>query len=230
MRDTSQWIQVIFLFGLVFIYLFNLYKLPAELYGLKDFIYFLNIAFIGLIMSAIGSRFVLPVISNEGKSFWMYKTAPVTMKQYVLRKAFVYGIPLVFTGLIVAFVSVRVLKTNSFVAYLTFFSVICVTGVIAAVGTGFGAYFADFNIKNPEELVTGAAGLAYMFVSFIFTALVLFFESGVIKDYYWSRLVKAVTFDPAAHWINFAAIGIMAVAISAAALWAGIDKLNKIEI
>jgi ABC-2 type transport system permease protein len=230
LRDTSQWIQVIFLFGLVFIYLFNLYKLPSELYGLKDFIYFLNIAFIGLIMTAIGARFVLPVISNEGKSFWMYKTAPVTMKQYVLRKTFVYGMPLIFTGLVVSFISIGVLKSNAFVNYLTFFSVMCVTAVITAVGTGFGAYFADFNIKNPEELVTGAAGLAYMFVCFIFTALVLFFESGVIKAYYMSRLVKAYTFNPADYWTNFAAVGIMAVVVSAVALWLGISKLNKMEI
>ena len=160
----------------------------------------------------------------------MYKTAPVTMKQYVLRKAFVYGIPLVITGLIVAIVSVRVLKSNAFVNYLTFFSVICVTVVISSVGTGFGAYFADFNIKNPEELVTGAAGLAYMFVSFIFTALVLFFESGVIKNYYMSKLVKAHTFSPLEHWTNFAAVGIITAAVSAAALWAGINKLNKMEI
>jgi ABC-2 type transport system permease protein len=230
LRDTSQWIQVVFLCGLVFIYLFNLYKLPSELYGLRDFIYFLNIAFIGLIMSAIGARFVLPVISNEGRSFWMYKTAPVTMKQYVLRKAFVYGIPLVFTGLVVALVSVKVLKSNAFVNYLTFFSIICVTAVIAAVGTGFGAYFADFNIKNPEELVTGAAGLAYMFVSFIFTALVLFLESGVIKAYYMSRLVKAYTFIPADYWTNFALVGIIAAVVSVSALWAGVAKLEKLEI
>ena len=72
-RDTSQWIQVVFLFGLVFIYLFNIYKLPADLYGLKDFIFFLNIAFIGLILTAVGARFVLPVISNEGRSFWIYQ-------------------------------------------------------------------------------------------------------------------------------------------------------------
>lgn len=230
LRDTSQWIQVIFLFGLVFIYLFNLYKLPSELYGLKDFIYFLNIAFIGLIMSAIGSRLVLPVISNEGKSFWMYKTAPVTMKQYVLRKAFVHGLPIVATGLLVAFVSVNVLKSSMFVNYLTFFSVLCVTVVIASVGTGFGAYFADFKIKHPEQLVTGAAGLAYMFVSFIFTALVLVIESGVIKAYYMSRLIKAYTFNPADYWTNFAAIGIIAAAVSTAALWAGINKLERMEI
>jgi ABC-2 type transport system permease protein len=230
LRDTSQWIQVIFLFGLVFIYLFNLYKLPSELYGLRDFIYFLNIAFIGLIMSAIGARFVLPVISNEGKSFWMYRTAPVTMRQYVLRKALVYGLPLIAAGMCVALVSVYVLKPNAFVNGLTFFSVACVTVVIASVGTGFGAYFADFSIKNPEELVTGAAGLAYMFVSFIFTALVLVLESGAIRDYYMGRIVKANPFNPAEHWINFTLIGIMTAGISAAALWAGINKLNKMEI
>jgi hypothetical protein len=69
-----------------------------------------------------------------------------------------------------------------------------------------------------------------MFVSFIFTALVLFFESGIIKAYYMSRLVKAYTFNPADYWTNFALVGIIAFAVSAGALWMGMAKLEKMEI
>ncbi len=229
-RDTSQWIQLVFLTGIVFIYLFNLYKLPSELYGLKDFIFFLNIGFIGMVLSAVGARFVLPVISTEGKGFWIFKTAPMSMEQFVMYKFIVYSLPLVITGQIVAFISVSMLKPGAFIDILTFFSTFFITIVISSVGIGFGAYFANFNIKNPEDLITGVAGLAYMFVSFLFVALVLFIEAGIVKDYYMSRLVKAYAFKPWSYTVNFLLIFLAAIIISSAAIWAGIRKLKRMEI
>jgi ABC-2 type transport system permease protein len=229
-RDTSQWIQVVFLFGLVFIYLFNIYKLPAELYGLKDFIFFLNIAFIGLILSAVGARFVLPVISNEGRSFWVFKAAPITMARYVMYKFLVYSVPLILTGQIVAIISIKMLRSSGFINYVTLYSIFFVTLVIASVGAGFGAFFADFNIKNPESLVTGAAGLAYMFVSFIYIAAVMALESGAVREFYISRLVRAMKFSAAGYAGNFALVAVIAIVISAAALWAGTARLNRMEI
>ena len=160
LRDTSQWIQVVFLMGIVFIYLFNLYKLPAELYGLKDFIFFLNIGFIGLVLSAVGARFVLPVISTEGKGFWIFRSSPVGMKEYMLYKLVAYGALMVLIGQIVATVSVYILKPGGFVAGLTYFSTFFITAVIASAGLGLGGYFANFNIRNPEELMTGSTNLA----------------------------------------------------------------------
>ncbi|HRU39459.1 MAG TPA: hypothetical protein P5511_06240, partial [Candidatus Goldiibacteriota bacterium] len=229
-RDTSQWIQVVFLIGLVFIYLFNLYKLPSELFGLREFIFFLNIAFIGLIMSAVGSRFVLPCVSNEGKSFWVFKAGPVSMAAFLARKTIFFGTPLVAASMAVAFFSLKVLKPGVFVAWLTIFSVFCISCVIACCGAGLGAFFADFEIKNPEDMVTGPAGLAYMFVCFLFTATVLAVESPMIKAYYMSRLIKAYSFNPADYWTNFAAVGIMATVISVLSVKMGIKKLENTEI
>lgn len=229
LRDTSQWIQVVFLAGIVFIYLFNLYKLPAELFGLRDFIFFLNIGFIGMVLAAVGSRFVLPVISTEGKGFWIFKTAPVTMPRYVMYKFFVYSLPLIITGQLVALVSINILKPGEFVNYLTLYSTFFITVVIASVGIGFGAYFANFNIKNPEDLITGAAGLAYMFLSFLYVALVLVIEAGIVKDYYMAQIVKAQVFRPSRYIINYLLIMAAALAISIPALLAGINKLKNME-
>lgn len=229
LRDTSQWIQVVFLAGIVFIYLFNLYKLPAELFGLRDFIFFLNIGFIGMVLAAVGSRFVLPVISTEGKGFWIFKTAPVTMPRYVMYKFFVYSLPLIITGQLVALVSINILKPGEFVNYLTLYSTFFITVVIASVGIGFGAYFANFNIKNPEDLITGAAGLAYMFLSFLYVALVLVIEAGIVKDYYMAQIVTARVFNPSGYIMNYLLIMAAAFAISIPALLAGINKLKNME-
>jgi ABC-2 type transport system permease protein len=228
-RDTSQWIQVVFLAGIIFIYLFNLYKLPAELFGLRDFIFFLNIGFIGMVLAAVGSRFILPVISIEGKGFWIFKTAPVTMEKYVMRKFFTYSIPVVLTGQFVSVMSIMMLKPGLFVNYLTLYSTFCITVVIASAGTGLGAYFADFNIKNPEDLITGAAGLAYMFLTFIYVAIVLVLEAPVVKDYYMAALVKAKPFIPGDYMVNYILIFLLAAGISVPVLMAGIKKLKYME-
>lgn len=229
LRDTSQWIQVVFLAGIIFIYLFNLYKLPAELFGLRDFIFFLNIGFIGMVLAAVGSRFVLPVISTEGKGFWIFKTAPITMRRYVLYKFLVYSVPIIITGQIVALISINILKPGEFVNYLTLYSTFFITIVIASTGIGFGAYFADFNIKNPEDLITGVAGLAYMFLSFIYVAIVLVAEAGIVKDYYMAQIVKAMVFDPSKYMLNYVIIMGAALIISVPVLIAGINKLKKME-
>lgn len=228
-RDTAQWIQVVFLFGLVVIYLFNMYKLPDQLFNLRNVIYFLNIGFIGFVMSAIGARLVLPVISSEGRGFWIYRSAPFALRNYVLYKLVAYGLPVMATGLVVAGISLYILKADSFVVFLTIFSTFCATLVISGVGTGFGAYFADFSIKNPEEMITGVAGLAYMFATFIFIGLLLWFEAGAVRDYYVSTVVNEKTFHPEKYIPEAAAIIGITLAFTILPMIAGIKKLEKME-
>ncbi|PKL92943.1 MAG: hypothetical protein CVV21_00950 [Candidatus Goldiibacteriota bacterium HGW-Goldbacteria-1] len=229
-RDTSQWIQVVFLFGVVVIYLFNMYKMPSELFDLKNVIYFLNIGFIGFIISAIGSRFILPVISVEGRAFWIYRSAPTTMTKYVIDKFIAYGIPMMIIGLVIALLSIRILKSDPFINYVTIFSTVCVTLVISGVGTGFGGYFANFKIKNAEEMITGVAGLSYMFVTMVFIGITLALVADPVRDYYRSTLVRAIVFNPREYIWLFAAAFVSSVAITVFSLWAGINRLKKMEI
>lgn len=229
-RDTSQWIQVVFLFGVVVIYLFNIYKLPSDLFNLKNIIYFLNIGFIGFVMAAIGSRFILPVISIEGRAFWIYKSAPVTMTKYIINKFLAYGIPVMITGILVALISIKILRSDEYINFVTLFSTVCVTLVISAVGTGFGGLFANFTIKNPEEMITGAAGLTYMFVTMVFIGIMLAFIATPVRQYYMTSMVKAMVFNPKDYIWFFAAAAFLAAVISVISLWAGIKKLEKMEI
>lgn len=229
-RDTTQWIQLVFLFGIIFLYLFNIYKLPADLFNLREVIYFLNIGFIGLVMSAVGARLILPVISMEGKSFWIVKTLPLTIKKYIFYKLLIYTIFIVSTGLLISILSLNLLKTDKIINFITVFSTVLITSVIAGCGIGLGAVFADFKIKNPEDLITGIAGLFYMFITFLFIALLLFLEAGPVKDYYLSKILKFKEFNIAKYFINFILIIIIAFLTVGISVWAGIKRLEKLEI
>ncbi|MFP4467187.1 MAG: putative ABC transporter permease subunit [Candidatus Goldiibacteriota bacterium] len=229
-RDTSQWIQVVFLMGIIIIYLFNMYKLPADVFNLRNLIYFLNIGFIGFVLAAVGARFVLPVISVEGRGFWIYKTAPVAIEKYVMDKFLIYGIPVMIIGQIVAWVSILILKSGGFINYVTVFSAFMTTLVISGAGAGLGAFFADFNIKNPEDLITGFAGLTYMFITMLYVGLILVLEAGPVRAYYMSGLTKGNEFIFRDHIWNFAAIAVLGAALTAMLLASGISRLKKMEI
>ena len=230
-RDTSQWIQVVFLFGLVAIYLFNMYKLPEDLFNLKNIIYFLNIGFVGFVLAAVGARLILPVISTEGRAFWIMRVAPVSMTRYVLYKLINFGLPLVLLGQVVAAASIYILKSDAFINYITMFSTFVITVAIASMGVGFGAYFAKFTIKNPEDLITGVAGLVYMFASSIFIVLVLMVESRVVKDYYMSQMIHApqYAFHPVKYIPHFAGIIGLMVFAAWGTLTMGIKHLETLE-
>lgn len=229
LRDTSQWIQIVFLFGLVVIYLFNIYKLPSELFDIKTIIFFLNIGFIGFVLAAVGARLILPVISTEGRGFWIFRTAPLSMGRYVRQKFITYCIPMVITGQAVALLSIAFLKTDQFVSFLTIVSTLLITVVISGVGIGFGALFADFTVKNPEELITGAAGITYMFVCILFVCGLMVLEAGPARDYYMTKMVKARHFDVNAYWAEVALAVAVACAVVVAAIAAGTQKLKKME-
>ncbi|HDT15098.1 MAG TPA: hypothetical protein ENN55_02700 [Firmicutes bacterium] len=229
-RDTSQWIQVVFLFGIIIIYLFNMYKLPADVFNLRNIIYFLNIGFIGFVLAAVGARFVLPVISIEGKGFWLYKSAPITMEKYILNKFLTYGIPVVITGQVVAWISILILKSDPFINQVTVFSTFMATLVISGAGTGLGAFFANFNIKNPEDLITGFAGLAYMFSTILYIGAILVLEADPVKAYYMSKLSKTREFIFAEHIWNFAAVAVIGILLTVIFLWAGTSRLKRMEV
>jgi hypothetical protein len=69
-RDISQWSQFAIFFGLLGLYFlnlraFNYHNAYASMIG------YLNLAVVGLILSTFTTRFVYPMISLEGRRFWI---------------------------------------------------------------------------------------------------------------------------------------------------------------
>lgn len=220
-REPSQWGQILLLASLVLIYVFNLSRIPPDLTrGLRSLLFFLNLGFIGLILTAVAARFLFPLVSLEGKSFELLRLAPVSMERYLWTRLAAGIAPLVILGLALVGFSVPMLGTDPFMAFVAAGTVIGMTGAIGALALGCGAGFAQFRISNPEEIITSLGGFVFMVLSTLYVCVVIWLESQPVRVYYLAALFRR----------PFQAHGLAVAAFSAAVVLTGIAVVASIRL
>ncbi|HEY6010615.1 MAG TPA: hypothetical protein VIX18_04015, partial [Nitrospirota bacterium] len=98
-RDTSQWSQLFLLFALMVVYIYSFKLLPLERaampsFFLQNLISFLNLGMVGFVTSAVAVRFVFPAVSLEGASFWIIRSAPLSISDFLWAKFWSSALPL----------------------------------------------------------------------------------------------------------------------------------------
>lgn len=166
LRDVSQWVQLLPLLALVLLYLYNFRVLDLEripyMSGLVKNVYaFVNLGMAGFVMATVAVRFVFPSVSAEGPAFWIIRTAPVSMHDFLWSKFWTSLVPvLLFTeGLTIA--------ANELLAVDPFLKVVAVAGIafmtLALVGlaTGLGAHYPRFD-ADPTQAAGSYGGVMFM--------------------------------------------------------------------
>ncbi len=169
-RDKSQWSQLFLLGGMIAVYLYNFSVLPLERslvprYFLQVVLNFLNLGLAGFVIASIATRFVFPGVSLEGGSFWLLKSAPVSLRRFLWAKMFVLTVPLVLLGQFLVYVSSRILGSDNGITTVACVVVFTLTLAIVALGTGMGAVYPRFEVENPAQISTGIGGVLYMISS-----------------------------------------------------------------
>lgn len=169
-RDKSQWSQLLLLGGMIVVYLYNFSVLPLERspmprYLLEIVLNFLNLGLAGFVIASIATRFVFPGVSLEGNSFWLLKSAPVSLRRFLWSKMFVLTLPLMALGQFLVYVSSRILGSGNGITAVACLVVLTLTLAVVALGTGMGAVFPRFEVENPAQISTGIGGVLYMVTS-----------------------------------------------------------------
>ena len=78
-RDPVQWSQFMIFFGLLGLYFANIRRFSYDVNytAWVNMISFLNLAVVGLILSTFTTRFIFPMLSLEGRRFWILGMLPV---------------------------------------------------------------------------------------------------------------------------------------------------------
>src|SRR5262249_61454977 len=103
-RDPAQWSQFLIFFGLLAFYFLSIPRLG---YGVqspswRNLVRFLNLSVTALILSTFTSRFIFPLLSLEGRNFWVLGLLPLKREAILWGKfAFASGISLVSTEALV---------------------------------------------------------------------------------------------------------------------------------
>ncbi len=164
-RDPAQWSQLLILAAIGALYVLNFrYIRAVSGTGLvADLgLHFLNLGLSGFVSLALAARFVFPAVSLEGPSFWLVRTAPVTVAEFLAAKAASLSLPLVlFADLLVVTTHVA-LGIAPLLVVVSVLTVTPLTVGLVHLGIGLGARHPSFRSDNAAAIATGVGGLLFM--------------------------------------------------------------------
>jgi ABC-2 type transport system permease protein len=170
LRDPAQWSQFLIFFGLLAFYFLNIPRLG---YGIqspswRNLISFLNLAVTALILSTFTSRFIFPLLSLEGRNFWVLGLFPLRREQILWGKfAFSVGISLWATELLV-FLSDLMLGMGPMIIalHVAMVAVLCLG--LSGISVGLGARLPNLRESDPSKIAVGFGGTLNLLVSLVF--------------------------------------------------------------
>jgi len=236
-RDASQWTQIFLLIALIVVYLMNFRlipfdKLPDLSFFLKNLFSFLNLGLAGFVLSAMAVRFIYPSISLEGKNFWLLKSSPLTIREFLWSKFLTNILPFIILGEILIVVSNIFLKVTNFIMVLGIISIFFMVFAIVGLGVGIGAIFPRFHLDNPAKIATGFGGFLFMIVSLLFVGLTVTLEGYPTYIIFFAQLrhYELTFLDTIIIFICFAAAFILNILAFYLPVKLGIKYLENIEV
>lgn len=230
-RDPVQWSQFLIFFGLLGLYFLNIDRFSAKSSDVSyvtwvNMVSFLNLAVVGLILSTFTTRFIFPMLSLEGRRFWVLGLMPVSRRTLVISKFVFAGIGSWGPCALLVLLSDLMLRLPLLVLLVHQLTTVMLCFGLAAMAVGLGAMMPDFRESSPSKIAAGFGGTLnlvlsalYIIVMVVLTALPCHFYHIATRSSLHNRL-----FDPESlkWWLVGGAV--TAVAVSAASITISLRK------
>jgi len=173
-RDSTTISQIILICSLIFLYLFNLAKLPFENYPeVKNLIAFLNIGMIGLILSAISVRFIFPVFSLNMNFFATVFSYPSNRKKVFNSFVKFYLYPVLFIGLMLGYLSGKILNVYKSIFFIEMIVIFISSIIVVNLSFSFGIIYSVKKYENLSQIESSEGGILTMITLFFYFILTL---------------------------------------------------------
>ena len=172
-RDPIHWSQFLIFFGLLGLYFINVRRLQygGPMDAWMTMVGFLNVAVVGLILSTFTTRFIFPMISMEGRRFWVLGTLPIHRDTILWGKllfaCFVSVIPCAGLVLVSDFV-LKIVERAPLVALIHQLTCWSMCVGLSALAVGLGARLPDFRESSPSRIAAGFGGTLNLVLSALF--------------------------------------------------------------
>jgi ABC-2 type transport system permease protein len=174
-RDPAQWSQFLIFFGLLAIYFLSIRGLGYDEQNpfWTNLLSFLNLAVTALILSTFTSRFIFPLLSLEGRNFWILGLLPLRRDAILWGKfAFASGISLVATEILVVLSDLMLrVGTGMIALHVGMVAILCLG--LSGISVGLGARLPNLKEDDPSKIAAGFGGTLNLLVSLIFIFLIV---------------------------------------------------------
>ena len=212
LRDPAQWSQFAIFFGVLALYVANMRTSSPKFDQAfwQHFITLLNTVACLLVLATLTTRFIFPLVSLEGRRFWILGLAPVSRRLIVRQKLL---LSLAVTGPItvgLAALSSWRLALAPVPFAISIATVTAASFALSGLAVGLGSLFPDFTADEPSRVVSGMGGTLTFILSLAYVIAVATVETAALR---WARL----TATGASAWRVAAALAVI-VALTAVAM------------
>lgn len=178
LRDVSQWSQLLLLLALMLVYLYNfqvldLERIPYMSGVIKNVYAFLNLAMAGFVMSTVSVRFVFPAVSAEGAAFWIIRTAPISMRDFLWSKFWTGLVPVLLLTEVLIVAGNELLGVDPFLKRLSAVAIVFMAFALVGLACGLGARYPRFAADNPSQVAGSYGGIAFMILAVLFIIVMI---------------------------------------------------------
>jgi ABC-2 type transport system permease protein len=177
-RDPVQWSQFLIFFGLLGLYFLNIdsfFGAGATISrdAWTNMVSFLNLAVVGLILSTFTTRFIFPMISLEGRRFWVLGLMPVKRETIVWSKFLFAALGSLGPCSLLVLASDLMLRVDGMVLAIHQFTTLLLCSGLAALAVGLGAMMPNFREPSPSKIAAGFGGTLNLVLSALYIILVV---------------------------------------------------------
>jgi ABC-2 type transport system permease protein len=234
LRDVSQWSQLLLLLALVLVYLFNfrvldLDRIPAMGGVVKNLYAFVNLGMAGFVMATIAVRFVFPAVSSEGSAFWIIRSAPVSMRDFLWSKFWIALFPVLLLSEGLTIAGNELLGVDPFLKVVAAVAIAFMSLAIVGLATGFGARYPRFSADNPSQVAGSYGGIAFMIVAVLYVLVIIALLGWPSSLWLWRsvRRFRVTDTQRVLMALCFVAAASLSVAIWRLSMRAGVRALQR---
>ncbi|MEM8865864.1 MAG: hypothetical protein AAGF31_10010 [Planctomycetota bacterium] len=239
-RDPVQWSQFLIFFGLLGLYFLNIDRFSNPSNDVSymtwvNMVSFLNLAVVGLILSTFTTRFIYPLISLEGRRFWVLGLMPIRRETIVWSKFAFAAIGSWAPCAVLVLLSDLMLQVPRLVVGVHQLTNVLLCIGLAAMAVGLGASMPDFREASPSKIAAGFGGTLNLVLSAVYIIVIValtalpchfyliadsqplresLFNSGYLKTWFFGGTGLAM---------------VLGVAATVLPLWFGIRAFNRLE-
>lgn len=236
LRDVSQWSQLLLLVALMLVYLYNfrvldLDRLPYMSGVVKNLYAFLNLAMAAFVMATVAVRFVFPAVSAEGAAFWVIRTAPISLRDFLWSKFWSGLVPVLVLSEILIVAGNELLGVDPFLKQMSAVAIVFMSFALVGLATGLGARYPRFAADNPSQVAGSYGGVAFMIVAVLFILVMIGLLGWPSSVYLFSQVRNRplTEFQQVMFYICFASAASLSIAIWLLGMRSGVRALQAMD-
>jgi ABC-2 type transport system permease protein len=231
-REPSQWAQVLVFMVLVVLYFVNVRGFYEEDIGrpYRSAVSFINLGATALLLCAYTGRFIFPMLSLEGRKFWILGLLPLKREQLLWGKFVFSATWATLAAEFLVIFSDSMLDMPWQIIGVQALAVLVLALGLSGLSVGLGAWIPNFRETDPSKIAVGFGGTLNLVAGLLFILAVL-----ALMVIPWHLQFAVNEEEPLRNTLRWwmtggvpagVAVGIAAVLLP---LWVGARSLRRME-